>query len=51
MQQFKPGDQVFPRWSQYLPSFMVVQAGPIMVKIVDEWGNTELMHHKDLVLV
>ena len=50
MHTFKRGDEVFPRWSQRLPSFRVSQAGPVMITIVDEWGNSESMHCNDLVL-
>ena len=46
---FTAQDRVYPRWSQYLPAFTVVDVGPVMIKIVDEWGNKEYMHKDDLV--
>jgi len=46
---FKVGDQVFPKWSQYLPAFRVSQVGPVTVTIVDDWGNRAVMHQDDLV--
>jgi hypothetical protein len=50
MSTFKRGDMVFPKWSQRLPAFKVVQVGAIMVSLVDEWGNREIMHYKDIVM-
>lgn len=50
MAAFKPGDSVFPKWSQVLPAFKVVTVGVIMVTVVDEWGNREIMHKDDLVV-
>lgn len=49
MVQFTVGDQVFPRWSQYLPAFRVSRVGEVTVTIVDEWGNKEVIHKDDLV--
>ena len=49
MSQFTVGDQVFPKWSQYLPAFKVSQVGAVMISIVDEWGNTAFMHKDDIV--
>lgn len=49
MKLFTVGDQVFPRWSQYLPAFRVSHVDYVMITIVDEWGNRELMHKDDLV--
>lgn len=50
MHNFQPGDQVFPKWSQYLPAFTVIKAGPVMITIAVKDGVKELMHHADLVL-
>ena len=49
MHKFKRGDEVFPKWSQRLPSYHVAQAGPVMITIVDAGGNAERMHFADLV--
>lgn len=49
MSQFKVGQEVFPKWSQFLPAFKVSQVGAIMIAIVDEWGNKEVMHKDDIV--
>lgn len=50
MSQFKVGDSVFPKWSQYLPDFKVSHVGAVMITIVDDWGNRDTMHPDDLVM-
>ena len=45
----KANDRVYPKWDQVEPAFKVLSVGPIMIKIVDDWGNKELMHKDDLV--
>lgn len=46
----KVGQEVFPRWSQFLPAFIVSRADAVMITVVDKWGNREFLHRNDVVV-